>query len=252
MASVGPWLQVAVLAVAAAGHAGVGYVLSQRVVRPEMRPGHQAFVVWWGSMAAGIAALGLMLALALSDRAPLGVQLALIETFVLANSVAAAALLGHLTFLWTGSARLMQLMWLVLVGSAFSFTTALFTLDIHSIRMVGDDLVLEMGTATLPGALTWTMGLFFIPQIMGAVSYLALMLRAPDNGSRDRAALVGTSILLMGFAPVFVMLADEMGREDIALFVYILILMGPVLAQLAYSPPAWVRRRWTAEAGSDP
>lgn len=248
MPTVGVWLQVVILATSAIMYFALSVLLSRRSASPAMRPGFDAFRMWWGSMGIGIGALACFVAFASSDRSPLAVEMAFLETFVIANSIAAAALLGHVVFVWTGSERLMRTMYIVLVVSAFSYTTLLFALDVEAVRFEGDDLVMDTGVTLAPGVLTWMTTLFFLPHVVGALCHLGFMLRAPDRGSRDRAALLGASNIMAGFSPGLIMLADEIGRPDAALLTYIVVLLAPVVAFLAYVPPPWVERRWALES----
>lgn len=236
------FLQMVGISLSAGAYIAVAWLLGERRVGNDLAHGQRAIRAWWGGMGVALGSLALLVAITVSASVPLILQLALLELFVLAASLAGAGLIAHLLVIVTGRPRIHLAMWPLFLGYALAFTALLLSLDIRAITLEGSDLKVDSNLNVGDGNATQLMMALFAPHLLGGFAYATLALRAPTRTARYRAFLVAASIMLVSLGTGFTLLADELGSVGAQAAAMGVGLISPLVALFAYAPPAWARR----------
>ena len=225
----------------------IGARLARRPVSASSRLASYQFSLWWIGIGSSAAVNALLIGLALANALPFALAIAIYLTSLLVDCVFLGALVGALTYVYTGAYHLVEL-------GAFYFA---FYVALHywSLSQAPQGVALSAGVPALAfgappnGVLTAavTIGLI-VPGIVASIFYLTLLRESRDRSIRYRIALVGASVLLWFSLEI----AIPSSTADWLLVRSALTVVPGVLSLIALIPPAWVRRRLGVAAPGGP
>ncbi len=216
----------------------VGYQLYRRQVSPQARLASVQFSVWWAGLGAdaGITGLQGVFYVGHALTFPLALTFEMIDLVVV--SVLLWGLVGFLVYVYSGK---YHLGWLTVYFASFYVVATYYILS-EMPYAVGTQAGLPMleyaGTGNLALALYVVLGILG-PELVGAILYLTLLRRAHDATRRFRIALIGSSILLWFGLDLFI----PSNTTEEVLVRSLLQFIPPLMALLAYFPPARLRAR---------
>lgn len=237
-------LVVALAAFVAAGaYSYLALRLRRRTVSPQSRLAADQFVLFWAAFAVGTAIDGLESLYAAFTTPALAVAVTAEFVVVLLLCVLLWALVGYLFYLFTGK--------VVAIPLAIVYAVLYVLLLYYFVASMPSGVVVTQGVVGLTYASTVTgpilgllLLLLILPEIIGTISYLTLVLRTRDPTVRYRVALVGFSLLAffgLSFTGIASRLGGGLAAEIVAQLVGV-VAVGGIL--LGYYPPAWIRRRF--------
>lgn len=247
--AVDAWLiaQTTVALVAGALYAYIARVVIGRQLSPDVRSANIAFATWWWTLGAvEFLASAYTLPAAFGYR-DLALAVTMINSLVILISVALAALVYFLLYLYTGSRRAL---WPVVVAYGFLAIGLLYL--IAWMQPVGFDEAKGAGELAyvrdLSGAPAIALGLAISgPVLVAALGYGSLYFRTKLRPQRFRIAVVaGSFIAWFGWSAVSaaLQLQDRFPRSAWLFAINSALAIGvPLVITTAYHPPRWVRER---------
>jgi hypothetical protein len=224
----------------------VGRRVMRRRIAGEAQLAVDLFGVWWYSLAGTTLIGALLLVAAAFQRLTLPLHVAATYVNVFVICMALWGLLYYLIYLYTGSRA--AIVPLTVFYIVYYFTLVYFV-TVHQ----------PIGVNVLPWQVSLAYqhppegSLFFVivllllvvPQILGALAYFFVFFRVRDRTQRFRIAVVSWSIILW-FASAFLgAYAGLAGTIPYWPIVSRTIgLLAAVAIWIAFSPPAWMRRRF--------
>ena len=248
MSAPGLAITAAAALVAAAAFAWVAIALSRRPASPENRAAAVAFAAWWALLAAQSATDAGRVLLGFAsppDPAPY-VSLAIVK--ILAAGAGVGAMAYYLLRLW-GAPRWSGALAIPLGAAHGALFLYLLMRRLPATIEVRDwttRLVLTQPSVLGGAAQAWGTALFFLPSILFALAYLALLGRVKDRTGRAR--LLGVAIALLVFHAAAILQYDP-DRSDTVLTPLLSAASATAAAivLLTYWPPGWAQRRWGLE-----
>lgn len=214
----------------------VAMVITRRPTPADVRIGNLTLGLWWGLLGAYLCLQGALTIVASYDALTLEVYLATRALIIPLLCGAVASLVHHLSFLYTGNARLSGRLALIYVPIAALFAYATFaipqTLEV-SPWLIGldDSHPLYRLTYALVG----------LPPILASFAYLALLRRVSDPLQRMRVWLVSLTIAAYVGSGLVARLTATDTVKFVTLVGFGLAAAGLVL--VAYQPPRALRER---------
>lgn len=235
------YLNLAALSIGAVCYAGVAGILARRPVEPSNALGNLAFRWWWMALSASNAFAGAAYGAMLAGVAWMPLYHTLLQFFVLANALASGAIVTHALFLVTGRASASRAGWAVLFASA-AFYTAVLAWAMGGAGAIGEVGQASGGMGT--GVLLLLLLGFYLPHILGAVTYVALLPKAVDRSARYRTVFIACSIFLSTFSWLALSAVwTQATRPEVEVILVVVGLVSPVAVMMAYRPPEGLRRR---------
>lgn len=217
-------------------YAYVARVVAQRDTSRDTRAASLSLALWWGMLGAYLLVQG-----ALTIVASFG---ALTSDAYFASRILAipllcggvAALVHHLTYLYTGNRKLSNALALVYVPIALLFAYATWTAP-HQLTV--SSWIVELDDSSPAYKLTYL--LVGLPPIVASIAYYALLRRIQDPVRRYRVRLVSLTIA----AYIGSGLVARLGASDLFKFVTLVGfgLAAAIMVLLAYRPPRVVLAR---------
>lgn len=214
----------------------VALQISRRATSPDLRAANRSLGLWWGLLGAYLLLQGVLTAMAAYDALTLGTYLATRALAIPLLCGAAAALVHHLLFLYTGNARLSGGLSLLYVPIALLFAYATYaqpqTLHVSAWLVGLDD--------SSP-AYRLTYALVGLPPILASLAYLGLLRHTSNPLVRFRVRLVSLTLATY----VGGGLAARLAASDAVKFLTLVGfgLAAAILVLIAYNPPRALRAR---------
>jgi len=210
-----------------------------RTVSSPARLASIQLALFWGGLGATILLDALEMGLALANAFPLAAALTFTVVADVIAVVALWALVGFLTYVYTGRYHLPEL---GVIYAAFFVIAIYYTFAQAPIGVafVDGSPGIQYSVAAIPWLSAVVIVLLVGPELVGALLYLSLVRRTRIAEQRGRIWLVGGAILLWMALDIFVP-----ATSGPLLLVRTLLEVIPGLMILAaFYPPAWAQRRF--------
>lgn len=212
----------------------LGAALMRRRLPPEHRAAGRAFALGW--LLAGACAY-------LAALMPFASELSLAAAW--GNALLGVAMLAcigaYLAYLVTGSSRAIPavaLLYTLLLGAVFAAMTVL-----HPKNAIATGWSLRFEFAEHSDAANvWIAVVSFLPVVVGSGLYLAMLPKAADRTQRWRILLVGSGLALWSSTALAARIVNTDDAFALARLAGALLALAAILA---YSPPRWIRARWS-------
>lgn len=212
--------------------------LYRRPVSDTSRLASYQFSLWWVGIGTVVALNALLILLGLANALPFALAITLYLVSLIVDCVFLWAIVGALTYVYTGKYHLLELGAFYFLFYALLLYWAI-SQDPRAVALAAGVPSLTFGTAAVPAlSLFVALGLL-VPGIVAALLYLSLLRETRDPAIRFRITLVGGSILLWFGIEIFV----SPGTAGVLLVRTVLEVVPGLLSLIALIPPAWVRRR---------
>lgn len=207
----------------------------------------RCFALWWSALAANLALVAPVYFLAAFGGLGLPIQLAssVVQRVLLALSL--VGLMAYLLYLLTGRARIA-----VLAAVYTAYVGLLLASLVYQQPRGVEALAWRTDLAYARQAPLWSeLASFFLivlPPVASSVAYLRLLPRMSDRTQRYRTAMVSAALLVWWTVAV---VAGQPTLLDVGALQIVARLLSVVAAMAvlsAFTPPAWVRRRFGVEA----
>lgn len=241
-------LYVAAFAFVTAGvYAFVGDRVAPLSVRTSAGVARALFTTWWTALAASTALNGILAVAAVTGQLTLVAVVLVSQVNLLLICVALWGLLYYLLYVFVGRERLLPIvsvgylaLYLFLVYTTISNQPIGFTVGRWSVTV---DYAREIEGPLLAIILS----LIIIPQILGSIALLVLVLRGGERSQRYRISLVSLSILFW-FGTAFIASLIGLGQGDTyQIVIKAIALFAAFMVLAAYRPPSWVRRTFNIQ-----
>jgi len=231
----------------AAVYVYVGFRIAGRPVSAGSRLASYQLGLWWAGLGASVALGGFELLLALLNAFPFAAAQTTYLVTILVDCVFLWALVGFLTYVYTGRYHLLELS-VFYVAFYIAVLYYFFSQDAYAVKFLADQAVFQYTAVPNPVLeVALVIGLLG-PEIAGAALYLSLRRRTKDSAQRYRIGLVGGGILLWFALDVFVPATTPAWL----LTRTVLELIPGLMSLIAFFPPEWARRRYGVTAVSGP
>lgn len=214
----------------------------RRPVAPEVRLARAQFSIWWYGIAIVSLLQGSQSLMASTAALPLGVVVGCLYLSLIVVCAALWGLVGYLTFLFTGRYYLLPLS--VYYVALYVLVLFYFTLSDPIGIAIAYGHVTILYANTLPLAIgAIAVLLILLPELGGAVAYMALSSKTSDLTLRYRTRLVGGGILAWFLLSLVTGVATPVS-SPIRLASPLLGVLAAGLVLIAYYPPLALRTRW--------
>jgi hypothetical protein len=216
----------------------VGYRLYQRKVSPDARLASAQFSIWWGGLGVSAASTAFEALLYVGGALNFALALTFETVGILVDAVFLWALVDFLVYVYSGKYRL---------GWVSAYFASIYVVAVYyTFAETPYAVTIQGGVPTLALATTAPLALAIYavigiigPELTGAALYLSLLRRTRDRMRRFRIAFVGTSILLW----FGIDLVAGGSTTEAVLVRSLLEFIPPLMALIAYFPPAGLRTR---------
>jgi hypothetical protein len=226
--------------------ARVGVVLVEKRARRDAGGALAAFAAWWFAVALLLVVYGVMHAAAGLGWEDLTTYLALVYVSIPLTCAGLGALLYYLLYVFTGSRRLVAPL-AAAYGALLLWILYYFTAS-GPMGVDAQPWSMRFVYANDPGGfpLAATVALMIGPHVLATAWYMLLFFRVEDKTARYRIALVTGALLTWFMSTLFASEMHVVQDSTLGLASRVLGLAAAIAVLLAYSPPAWVRRRLDA------
>lgn len=225
-------------------YGAVGRVTIRRHVEGDGKLAAKLFGFWWYALALLQAVSAGVRVLAYFDALPTAIYVTITYVTILVLCASLWALVYYLSYLFTGSRRLLGPITAFYVAY-YAFLTYYITLrEPIGVAIASWGVELEYAREIAGAPLALLVLLLVVPPILGALGYARLFTKVEDATQRYRIGLVSFS-LAAWFGIVLFAWITELSEQPWWQFASRGVsLTAALLVYSAYRPPGWVRKRW--------